>query len=54
MSADYQQLEITPPLHSCALEWIGSANGPRLTRKRIIETVHLAAVNVRAGQWPRS
>jgi uncharacterized protein YdeI (YjbR/CyaY-like superfamily) len=36
------------------LEWIGSAKRPETVQKRIAETARLAAVNVRANQWPRS
>jgi uncharacterized protein YdeI (YjbR/CyaY-like superfamily) len=36
------------------LEWIGSAKRPKTVQKRIAETARLAAVNVRANQWPRS
>jgi uncharacterized protein YdeI (YjbR/CyaY-like superfamily) len=36
------------------LEWIDSAKRPETRQKRILETARLAAVNVRANQWPRA
>jgi len=53
MSADYQQLEITSASQLRArTDRIGQR--PETHQKRIVETAHLAAVNVRANQWPRS
>lgn len=35
------------------LEWIGTAKRPETRANRVEETARLAAVNVRANQWPK-